>query len=131
VPSPLEPVPRAAQPKPNVRKTLDTTQIGALVLRDYADIHFAHAKTRRIVSFQVPVLAMAAAVFCPWYPASAKINLMKGKKRRRGPKKRPSPWRPNPHATNHMLKAGVWLRDVQYRATPERISGGRVGAADK
>ena len=21
---------------------------------------------------------MAAAVFCPWYPASAKINLMKG-----------------------------------------------------
>ena len=35
-----------------------------------------------IVSFQVPVLAMAAAVFCPWYPASAKINLMKGKKRR-------------------------------------------------
>ena len=31
---------------------------------------------------QVPVLAMAAAVFCPWYPASAKINLMKGKKRR-------------------------------------------------
>ena len=30
-----------------------------------------------IVSFQVPVLAMAAAVFCPWYPASAKINLMR------------------------------------------------------
>jgi hypothetical protein len=35
-----------------------------------------------IVSFQVLVLAMAAAVFCPRYPASAKINLMKGKKRR-------------------------------------------------
>jgi hypothetical protein len=35
-----------------------------------------------IASFQVPVLAMAAAVFGPWYPASAKIHLMKGKKRR-------------------------------------------------
>ena len=28
MPSPLEPVPGAAQPKPNVRKTLDTTLIG-------------------------------------------------------------------------------------------------------
>jgi hypothetical protein len=29
VPSPLEPVPGAAQPKPNVRKTLDTTLAAA------------------------------------------------------------------------------------------------------
>jgi hypothetical protein len=27
-----------------------------------------------IVSYQVLVLAMAAAVFCPWYPASASIT---------------------------------------------------------
>ena len=32
-----------------------------------------------IASAQVPVLVMAAAVLGPWYPASAKIQLMKGK----------------------------------------------------
>ena len=31
---------------------------------------------------QLPGAGLGDAVFCPWYPASAKINLMKGKKRR-------------------------------------------------
>jgi len=46
-----------------------------------------HEETMQFIALddgelQVPVLAMAATVFGPWYAASAKIHSMNGKKRR-------------------------------------------------
>jgi len=58
VPSPLEPVPGAAQPKPNVRKTLDTTResgvtrtrsSAATVLAASDEVEKAAARLRREV----------------------------------------------------------------------------------
>ena len=43
MPSPLEPVPGAAQPKPNVRKTLDTTVEEALI-----EMYLARVSVRRV-----------------------------------------------------------------------------------
>jgi len=45
VPSPLEPLTGAAQPKPNVRKTLDTTSADDLALVVYANGYGAFLRT--------------------------------------------------------------------------------------
>ena len=48
MPSPLEPVPGAAQPKSNVRKTLDTT-VHDNEGREFADLSAAHRHAVRLI----------------------------------------------------------------------------------